>query len=86
MFENLAHIEERYKELTQAMATPEVATDYMKLAEYGQERAELEPIVLRYREYEDVLQQIEVRPHASGGPPSATMGDVHRPTCVCHAP
>jgi peptide chain release factor 1 len=59
MFENLAHIEERYQELTQAMATPEVATDYMKLAEYGQERAELEPIVLLYREYEDVLEQIE---------------------------
>jgi peptide chain release factor 1 len=59
MLENLAHIEERYQELTQAMATPEVATDYMKLAEYGQERAELEPIVLRYREYEDLLEQIE---------------------------
>ncbi len=59
MFENLAHIEARYQELTQAMATPEVATDYIKLAEYGQERAELEPIVLRYREYEDVLEQIE---------------------------
>jgi peptide chain release factor 1 len=59
MFENLAHIEARYQELTQAMATPEVATDYIKLAEYGQERAELEPIVLRYREYEDVVEQIE---------------------------
>ena len=59
MLENLAHIEERYQELTQAMATPEVSTDYVKLAECGQERAELEPIVLRYREYEDVLGQIE---------------------------
>ena len=59
MLENLAHIEERYQELTQAMATPEVSTDYIKLAEYGQERAELEPLVLRYRAYEDLLEQIE---------------------------
>jgi peptide chain release factor 1 len=59
MLENLAHIEERYEQLTQAMATPEVATDYQKLAEYGQERAELEPLVLRYREYKEVERQIE---------------------------
>jgi peptide chain release factor 1 len=59
MLENLAHIEERYEELTQAMATPEVATDYQKLAEYGQERAELEPVVLLYREYKKVEDRIE---------------------------
>jgi len=59
MLENLAHIEERYEELTRAMATPEVATDYQKLAEYGQERAELEPVVLRYREYKGVEERIE---------------------------
>jgi peptide chain release factor 1 len=59
MLENLARIQERYQELTQAMATPEVATDYVRLAKYGQERAELEPVVLRYREYEDVLKQIQ---------------------------
>jgi peptide chain release factor 1 len=59
MLENLARIAERYQELTQAMATPEVATNYVKLAEYGQERAELEPLVLRYHEYEDVLKQIQ---------------------------
>jgi len=59
MLENLAHIEERYEELTRAMATPEVATDYQKLAEYGQERAELEPVVLCYREYKGVEERIE---------------------------
>jgi peptide chain release factor 1 len=59
MLENLARIEERFNELTAAMARPEVATDYVKLAEYGQERAELEPIVTRYHEYKDVLAQIE---------------------------
>jgi peptide chain release factor 1 len=59
MLENLVRVEERFDELTQAMARPEVATDYVKLAEYGQERAELEPLVTTYHEYQDVLAQIE---------------------------
>jgi peptide chain release factor 1 len=59
MLENLVRIEERFNELTEAMASPEVSTDYAKLAEHGQERAELEPIVTRYNEYKDVLAQIE---------------------------
>ncbi|MBN1640241.1 MAG: peptide chain release factor 1 [Anaerolineae bacterium] len=58
MLENLARIEERYEELTREMARPEVATDHVKLAEYGQERAELAPLVLRYREYEDLVDRI----------------------------
>ena len=59
MLENLARIEARFNELTEAMSRPEVATDYLKLAEYGQERSNLEPIVARYREYIDILAQIE---------------------------
>ena len=59
MLENLARIEARFDELTAGMARPEVATDYQKLAEYGRERAELEPVVASYQEYRDVLSQIE---------------------------
>lgn len=59
MLENLVRIEERFNELTRAMSTPEVTTDYVKLAEYGQERAELEPIVSRYQEYLDIIRQID---------------------------
>ncbi len=59
MLENLERIEQRFQELTEAMAQPDVVTDHLKLAEYGQERAELEPIVMQYREYKEVLTQIE---------------------------
>lgn len=59
MLENLARIEQRFDELTASMASTEVATDYTKLAQYGQERAELEPIVLAYQEYKKVLDDIE---------------------------
>jgi peptide chain release factor 1 len=59
MLENLARLEDRFDELTAAMATTEVATDHVKLAEYGQERAELEPLVTRYREYKEVIERIQ---------------------------
>ena len=58
MLENLARIEDRFDELTAAMAQPELATDHLKLTEYAQERADIQPIVTLYREYKDVLSQI----------------------------
>jgi peptide chain release factor 1 len=59
MLDKLTQVEKRFNELTAQMATPEVATDYQRLAEHGRERAELEPVVVRYRAYKDVLSQIE---------------------------
>jgi peptide chain release factor 1 len=59
MLEKLAGIEARYEELERLMATPEVASDYHKAAEYAQERSHLEPIVEAYREYKSVLAQTE---------------------------
>ena len=59
MLENLARIEDRFDELTAAMAQPEVATDYLKVTEYAQERADIAPLITLYREYKDVLSQIE---------------------------
>jgi peptide chain release factor 1 len=59
MLDKLAQVEKRFDELTAEMATPEVATDYTRLAEYGRERSELEPVVLQYRAYKDVLAQVE---------------------------
>jgi peptide chain release factor 1 len=59
MLENLDRLEERFDELTRAMARPEVAVDHVKLAEYGQERADLEPIVSRYREYSAIMERID---------------------------
>ncbi len=58
MLEKLAAVEERYNELERLMADPVVAADYVQVAEYAQERAELEPIVNAYRELERVQQEL----------------------------
>lgn len=51
MFDKLSGIASRYDELEKLMADPEVAQDYAAVAEYAQERSELEEIVQTYRSY-----------------------------------
>jgi peptide chain release factor 1 len=58
MFARLAEIDRRYEELTQLLSDPEVATDPVKLQEYGRERADLEETVLAYRELRAIDRQI----------------------------
>lgn len=75
MLEKLQKIAQRFDELTEAMARPEVATDHVKLAEYAQERAELEPLVTRYHEYTDLLKRIAEAESLLDDP---EMGDLAR--------
>ena len=59
MLEKLAGIEARYAELEELLADPEVALDYEKVAEYAQERAELEDVVDTYRAYKIAEAELE---------------------------
>jgi peptide chain release factor 1 len=58
MLEKLAQIEERYEELTQLMADPEIAKDYQRVAEYAKERSDLEDIVTAYRDYKAIDEEL----------------------------
>jgi peptide chain release factor 1 len=57
MLEKLAGIEERYLELNQLLM--EVGDDYQRAAELGIERAELEPVVEKARQYHELLERRE---------------------------
>ncbi len=59
MLERLDVLEERFQELTRLMADPDVAQDYEKVTEYAIERSELEERVFAYRDYREVLAEIE---------------------------
>jgi peptide chain release factor 1 len=52
MFEKLTAVADRYDELERLMADPDVAADYALVAEYAQERSDLEPIVQAYRAFQ----------------------------------
>lgn len=58
MLDKLQGVEERYEKLNTQLADPAIATDYVKAAEYAQERAELEQVVEGYRRYKDLQQEL----------------------------
>jgi peptide chain release factor 1 len=57
--EKLSKISERYDEIDQQMAQPDVIADYNRLNELAQERSELEELVETFRRFQRVEQQIE---------------------------
>lgn len=58
MLDKVKLIEERYEELNQLMADPEVVMDHLKVTEYAQEQAEIQELVQAYRRYEDLGQEL----------------------------
>ncbi len=59
MFERLDQIETRYEELTQALASPDIAGDSSKYQKTAKAHSELLPIVEKYREFKDLKRGIE---------------------------
>jgi len=58
MFEKLDAIEAKYKELTAALASPEVMSDSAKYQKTAKAHAEVAEIYEKYREYKDLKQGI----------------------------
>jgi peptide chain release factor 1 len=59
MLEKLAAVEARYSELVALMSSPSITNQPELLAKYGQEQANLEPMVQTYHEYHQVVTQLE---------------------------
>jgi peptide chain release factor 1 len=59
MLERLDSIERRYVELNERMSQPEVASDFDKLQDLARERASLEELVTKFREYKTVIKSLE---------------------------
>ena len=57
--EKLEKIKNRFAEVEQMMADPEVATDSKRMQELGKEHGELQQVVETIRTYEDLLQERE---------------------------
>ena len=58
MFEKLEALYDRYRELSDAIAQPEVIQDYPRYQAYLKERASLEPLIEKYRAFLSVEKQI----------------------------
>ena len=59
MFQKLEGIEKKYEDLTKKISDPEIISAQNDWKNYMKEHADLEPIVLKYREYKKVQLQLE---------------------------
>ncbi len=59
MFENLNNVEKRYEELTKLISDPDVISNQNTWRKYMKEHSDLEPIVMKYREYKKVESDLE---------------------------
>jgi len=67
MLDQLERIEKHYQELDRQIATPEVASNPGQLQKLAQERASIESLVTKYREYKATDKALaETRPMQSG--------------------
>lgn len=57
--EQLSKIADRYDEIEQLMAQPEIVSDFNRLNELAQERTEIDELVQSYRRYQEIEEQIE---------------------------
>ncbi|MBR2743871.1 MAG: peptide chain release factor 1 [Clostridia bacterium] len=59
MFQKLEDVEKKYEDLTQKISDPDVIAAQTEWKNYMKEHADLEPIVIKYREYKKVQAQLE---------------------------
>ena len=59
MWDRLEQIERRYQKLNEQIAMPEVTSDPKKLRTLAQERASIESLVTKYREYKATIKALE---------------------------
>jgi len=59
MWDKLEQIDKRYQEIEKQIATPEIASDPKQLQKLAQERAGIEDVVTRYREYKAASRSLE---------------------------
>ncbi|SCI37389.1 MULTISPECIES: peptide chain release factor 1 [unclassified Romboutsia] len=59
MLQKLAVLEDKYKELTEKISDPEIINDQKVWQKYMKEHSDLEPIIMKFREYQSVLNTIK---------------------------
>ena len=58
MLNKLEVLEDKYKELSEKIADPEIINDQKVWQKFIKEHAELEPIIMKFREYKEVMNSI----------------------------
>lgn len=76
MFNRLDAIVEKYKELEEQLATPEVLNDYNKLKTLSKEKSDLEETYLKYEEYKKVKNDLDEAEEMKNDPELGEMAQM----------
>lgn len=58
MFQELEEIKEKYRQLTLSLSDPALVSDHQKIKKIAKERANLEPLVKKYEDYQKIKDDI----------------------------
>ncbi len=59
MLDKLVFLEEKYQDLNQKISDPKIISNTQQWQKFVKEHAEIEPIVIKYREYKQVEEQLD---------------------------
>lgn len=76
MFENLEEIEVKYEDLTRKISDPEVISNQEEWRKMMKEHSDIEPIVLKYREYKTVKKNFEYSKEMLNDPDMKDLAEV----------
>ena len=76
MFQKLDEVEKRYDEITKKISDPEVIAQQSQWQTFMKEHAEIEPVVLKYREYKKAKQAIEDAKEMLKDPEMKELADI----------
>ena len=76
MFQKLEDVEKKYEDLTTKISDPEIISNQNEWRTYMKEHAEIEPIVMKYREYKKVKQQYEEAKEMMNDPELKELAEV----------
>ena len=81
MFQKLDDVEKKYEDLTKKISDPEIIAAQTEWKNYMKEHADLEPIVLKYREYKKVKQQLDEAKEMLNDPELKDLAEVDYLDC-----
>ena len=76
MFQKLEEVEKRYEEITKKISDPEIISKQSEWQTLMKEHAELEPVVLKYREYKKVNKAIEEAKECLNDPEMKELAEI----------
>ena len=78
MFQELEDIKEKYRQLTLSLSDPALASNPQKIKKVAKERADLEPLVKKYEDYQKINKDISESEEIFIDPQVKFESGVHR--------